>query len=411
MTVFPRQKIYGFSLLRQLKIFFSQKKINSKNLIKKYFELSEDYHINFVFKARVGLFHILKFLIKNDKSKNKILLSSFTVFDMINMILLSGFEPIFVDHYKNSSQIDIKQLKKIVEKYDHEIGAVLLTHFNVNNSDLQEISRICNMNKITLIEDCAISIGSKLDKDYVGKFGDFSIFSFGFYKFINVLSGGMVLSKNKDFHDYIIEEEKNWKEVRFYNLYKLIIKNFLIKFFCSKVVFNLIFPIIKFSYKYDIKSITKYLINDPKPHKKSFFPKEYKFRLSELQINDIIYQLENLEFQRKLREKNYFNFSKNIKNKEVIFFHNEKDLFNKNAYLNFPILVKDKKKFINYMLDNGIDLSPQFYRSVNKLPIFCEHPYATQELQNSVSKLVTLPTYSGISDKYILKVINIINKY
>ena len=79
--------------------------------------------------------------------------------------------------------------------------------------------------------------------------------------------------------------------------------------------------------------------------------------------------------------------------------------------MNFPILVKDKKKFINYMLDNGIDLSPQFYRSVNKLSIFCEYPDATQELQNSVSKLVTLPTYSGISDKYILKVINVINKY
>ena len=54
-------------------------------------------------------------------------------------------------------------------------------------------------------------------------------------------------------------------------------------------IFNLIFPIIKFTYKNDIKLITKLLINDPKPHRKDSFPKEYKFRLSQLQINDIIF--------------------------------------------------------------------------------------------------------------------------
>ena len=51
---------------------------------------------------------------------------------MLNMILLSGFEPIFVDHYKNSSQINLDQLKKTIELND-DIGAVLLTHYNVNN--------------------------------------------------------------------------------------------------------------------------------------------------------------------------------------------------------------------------------------------------------------------------------------
>ena len=409
--LYPRQKIYGYSFYRQLKNIFLNKKYDSVDFIKKFFELNKEYNLNFVFKARIGLFHILSFLFKNDKTKNKIILSSFTVFDMINMVLLSGFEPIFIDHYKNSSQIDIDQLKRKINEFGDKIGAVLLTHYNVNNSELSEISNICKQNKIILIEDCAISIGSKFNNDYVGKFGDYSIFSFGFYKFINVLSGGMIFSKNKDFYNFVIEKEKNWEEIKIYNLYKLIIKSFFVRLISSKIIFKLIFPIIKFAYKNDITLIKKLLTNDPKPHKKESFPSEYKFRLSQTQINDIIFQFKNLKYLRKLREINYRAYSEGIKNEKIIFFHNKQNLLNENAYLNFPIIVRDKNKFISYMLDNEIDISPQFYRSVNELSFLSKYSKTTKLIQDSVSNLVTLPTYSGINQNYICKIIEIINRY
>ena len=409
--LYPRQKIYGYSFYRQLKNIFLNKKYDSVDFIKKFFELNEEYNLNFVFKARIGLFHILSFLFKNNKTKNKIILSSFTVFDMINMVLLSGFEPIFIDHYKNSSQINIDQLKEKINEFNDEVGAVLLTHYNVNNSELSEISNICKQNKIILIEDCAISIGSKFDNDYVGKFGDYSIFSFGFYKFINVLSGGMIFSKNKDFYNFVIEKEKNWEEIKIYNLYKLIIKSFFVRLVSSKIIFKLIFPIIKFAYKNDITLIKKLLTNDPKPHKKENFPSEYKFRLSQTQINDIIFQFKNLKYLRKLREINYRTYSEGIKNEKIIFFHNKQNLLNENAYLNFPIIVKDKNKFISYMLDNEIDISPQFYRSVNELSFLSKYSKTTKLIQDSVSNLVTLPTYSGINKYYIRKIIETINRY
>ena len=409
--LYPRQKIYGYSFYRQLKNIFLNKKYDSVDFIKKFFDLNEEYNLNFVFKARIGLFHILSFLFKNNKTKNKIILSSFTVFDMINMVLLSGFEPIFIDHYKNSSQINIDQLKEKINEYNDEVGAVLLTHYNVNNSELSEISNICKQNKIIFIEDCAISIGSKFDNDYVGKFGDYSIFSFGFYKFINVLSGGMIFSKNKDFYNFVIEKEKNWEEIKIYNLYKLIIKSFFVRLISSKIIFKLIFPIIKFAYKNDITLIKKLLTNDPKPHKKENFPSEYKFRLSQTQINDIIFQFKNLKYQRKLREHNYMAYAEGIKNKKIIFFHNKQNLLNENSYLNFPMIIKDKNKFISYMLDNEIDISPQFYRSVNQLSFLRKYSKTTKLIQDSVSNLVTLPTYPEINKNYIRKIIETINRY
>ena len=199
------------------------------------------------------------------------------------------------------------------------------------------------------------------------------------------------------------------KEVKIYNLYKLIIKSFIIRILSSRIIFNSIFPIIKYAYKNNIKLITKLLINDPKPHRKERLPNEYKFRLSQNQINEIVIQFKNLENQRKLREINYKIYSDNIENERIIFFHKKEDLFNENAYLNFPILVEDKNKFINYMLDNGIDLSPQFYRSVNELS-FRNYSEPTTNIQNSVSINYTSNIFR-ISQNYIERVVETINKY
>ena len=63
------------------------------------------------------------------------------------------------------------------------------------------------------------------------------------------------------------------------------------------------------------------------------------------------------------------------------------------------------------MLNDNIDLNPQFYRSVNDLPFLKHYSKKTEEIQKSVSKLITLPTYSDIDKNYLNKIIVSINKY
>ena len=48
-------------------------------------------------------------------------------------------------------------------------------------------------NNIALIEDCAISLGSKVSGSHVGSFGDASFFSFGLFKFVSVYFGGCLV--------------------------------------------------------------------------------------------------------------------------------------------------------------------------------------------------------------------------
>ena len=69
MIIYPRQKIYGYSFYRHLKSIFIKKKYDVNGFIIKFFKLNEQYNINFVYKARIGLFHILSFLFRNNRKK------------------------------------------------------------------------------------------------------------------------------------------------------------------------------------------------------------------------------------------------------------------------------------------------------------------------------------------------------
>ncbi|NMB81195.1 MAG: hypothetical protein GYA14_05205, partial [Ignavibacteria bacterium] len=58
-----------------------------------------------------------------------------------------------------------------------------------------------------IIEDCASSIGAKINNQPVGTFGDLAIFSFGATKFITTGGGGMIVSRKDKYieriRDYI----------------------------------------------------------------------------------------------------------------------------------------------------------------------------------------------------------------
>ena len=107
----------------------------------------------------------------------------------------------WVDINKDDFTIDIDHLKKIINKNTKVIFAV---HLYGLPCELNQIKKICNQKKIILIEDCAQSLGSKINKKYVGTFGDMSIFSFHQQKNMTTLGeGGMLVVNNKKYQKYI----------------------------------------------------------------------------------------------------------------------------------------------------------------------------------------------------------------
>ena len=61
---------------------------------------------------------------------------------------------------------------------------------------LEKIQKLCIKEKIFLLEDCALTLCSKVNGFLVGNFGDASIYSFDHTKPLNCFAGGVLSIKN-----------------------------------------------------------------------------------------------------------------------------------------------------------------------------------------------------------------------
>ena len=78
-------------------------------------------------------------------------------------IIQAGLKPKFVDVDVETLNINLKELKKKINK---KTKALLAVHILGNSSDMQQLSNICEKNKIILIEDTCESLGSKFKKNH-----------------------------------------------------------------------------------------------------------------------------------------------------------------------------------------------------------------------------------------------------
>jgi dTDP-4-amino-4,6-dideoxygalactose transaminase len=71
---------------------------------------------------------------------------------------------------------------------------VLLTHMFGHPAPARAIAEICRARELPLFEDCAHAVGTRCGADgrAAGRFGDGALFSFGIFKIVNALGGGML---------------------------------------------------------------------------------------------------------------------------------------------------------------------------------------------------------------------------
>lgn len=115
-------------------------------------------------------------------------------------IIQSGLKPVFVDVDRENYNIDLKDLKN---KISNKTRALMLIHVLGVCTNMDELMKILNKNKIILIEDTCESIGAKYKNKFLGTFGDFSTFSFYFSHQISSIEGGMICCNNKQDEDII----------------------------------------------------------------------------------------------------------------------------------------------------------------------------------------------------------------
>jgi len=150
-----------------------------------------------------GLYTILR-LLKRYKSKKTIFLQSNTMYGVKTIANASGLNLVgFVDCNLKYLMPTVNQVEEFIGTLDKPEEAVfMITHIGGwINPDIQEIAELCSDKGVSLVEDCAHSLGSRIDGKHSGLFGDAGVYSLYATKAVPAGEGGILVTNNEDLYE------------------------------------------------------------------------------------------------------------------------------------------------------------------------------------------------------------------
>ena len=128
------------------------------------------------------------------KPGEKVLLNAFTLAPVPGAIAHAGAEPLYVE-CDERYLVDLEDLER---KADRGAKVLLLSYMRGHIPDMEAVTAICRRHGLTLIEDCAHTLGARWDGTPSGRFGKFGCFSLQAYKHINAGEGGLLITDDED---------------------------------------------------------------------------------------------------------------------------------------------------------------------------------------------------------------------
>jgi len=133
---------------------------------------------------------------------DEVLCQSFTFSATVNPIIYQGATPVFIDSESETwnlcpDQLEIAIIERI--KLGNKPKASIAVHLYGMPYNVQRIHEISKKYEIPVIEDSAEALGSEVNGQKCGTFGEFGILSFNGNKIITTSGGGaLITSNNKD---------------------------------------------------------------------------------------------------------------------------------------------------------------------------------------------------------------------
>mmetsp|Transcript_108771 Transcript_108771/g.318220 ORF Transcript_108771/g.318220 Transcript_108771/m.318220 type:complete len:457 (-) Transcript_108771:121-1491(-) len=131
-----------------------------------------------------------------------VLVPSFTMVAVANMVKMVGARPIYCDCAPGSMNPSKEEL---LQKTTPLVKAVIVCHtYGTACRDIEEIAELCKARGWWLIEDICEAMGTKADNgELVGTFGDFAVASLYANKPITAGDGGWVHAREQKHHDHL----------------------------------------------------------------------------------------------------------------------------------------------------------------------------------------------------------------
>jgi len=227
--------------------------------------------------CRMAIYSAVKSVIEPGQ---RVIMSPYTIVDVVNMVICAGGEPVFADTAPNTCNADEGEIERLLQETDN-VGAVLVTHFYGLMCDVPRVKKACDSHGVPLIEDAAQAFGAHIDGQKAGTIGDIGCFSFGMYKIVNAFFGGMLTTDNPRIAETVRADQESWPAETGVNYGKKLAQGFVTDVLTHPIIFKLFtFWIFRYAYLHDVSSINNQLRVDYNPQIKTALPTGYKRRLS-----------------------------------------------------------------------------------------------------------------------------------
>ncbi len=132
-----------------------------------------------------------------DADCNEIITTPISFVATANMLLESGYKPVFAE-IKNDGNIDELALEKLINE---KTKAIVSVDYAGKSVEVGSIQKLCKRHSLSFLSDSSHALGSEYQNKKVGGFALASVFSFHAIKPITTAEGGAVVTNDGELHE------------------------------------------------------------------------------------------------------------------------------------------------------------------------------------------------------------------
>lgn len=358
--------------------------------------------------ARVGIYLTLKRLIRGGQ---KVILSPYTISDVVNMVLCAGGVPVFADIEEGGScNIDARAVVQLLDSTD-DVGAVLVTHFYGLICDIDPLLEACRRRSIPVVEDAAQAFGARWQGARAGSLADAGILSFGLLKHVTGFVGGAVLTRHEDLARGIRQELDDFTVFPRKALLKHMMTGagFDIAT-CPPIFDTTVYWLFRHAYLHDVKFFNNKLDTDSAPVSYSSFPTRYAYRMSGVQADIITSQFASFEKnveERIAKAKLYSAGLEGVPGLTIPPLRTD----GSHIYVYYSVLAHDRDELARAMTRGLRDVQISHHRNCASLECFSRFHRDCPNAERASRQVLYLPVYPGYSDDQIRANIDAIHRF
>ncbi len=401
----PRFKFYNMpkNIVLVLQYLFGSLLFNNTGrAVERFSDIFGMKNIILISQCRIGIYLAVQEIIKST-GKTEVILPAYTIYDVVNMVILAGGKPVFCDVRAQTGNINEDLIEETITD---ETGAILVPHLHGICANASKIRSICDKRKIFFIEDVAQGLGAKHKGKYLGEFGDISVFSFGRAKNVNAFFGGGIVIKNQKIRQNVANRVASWKKFPVMKFSKRVFLTTLSHIATTQPIFSILtFNIFKLIAIKKGENALKALATENSPFLRSHMPDWYLTRMTNLQAFLVYMQLSNVLENNKIRSHKAKMYATEFTDLAPISALGSLPS-DENIYLQYPIVVTDRYAFGKSLLNSGVDVAFQHLNDLSSVDCFRKFNKDCPNARMLSQSVVLLPTYPKFKTADVRKIIS-----